>query len=104
MFSSITIDNVYQTLLEAGVLVLLVILLFLRSLRSVAVPLVTIPVSLIGTFFMMWLLGFSINTLTLLAMVLAVGLVRSIRMPSGSRAWISVFTAGTSCPARSTSR
>ena len=75
VFIEASIDNVYETLFEATILVLLTILFFLRSLRSVMVPLVTIPVSLIGTFFMMWMMGFSINTLTLLAMVLAIGLV-----------------------------
>ena len=60
---------------EAVVLVVLVIFLFLRSFRATLVPLVTIPVSLIGTFTMMMVLGFSINTLTLLALVLAIGLV-----------------------------
>ena len=75
VFIEASIDNVYRTLVEAVILVLAVILFFLRSLRSVTIPLITIPVSLIGTFFMMWVLGFSINTLTLLAMVLAVGLV-----------------------------
>ena len=75
VFIEASIDNVYTTLVEAVILVLAVILFFLRNFRSVLIPLITIPVSLIGTFFMMWVLGFSINTLTLLAMVLAVGLV-----------------------------
>lgn len=75
VFIQASIDNVFETLVEAVILVLAVILFFLRSPRSVMIPLVTIPVSLIGTFFMMWMMGFSINTLTLLAMVLAVGLV-----------------------------
>ncbi len=75
VFIDASIDNVFKTLVEAIILVLAVILFFLRSPRSVLIPLVTIPVSLVGTFFMMWILGFSINTLTLLAMVLAIGLV-----------------------------
>ena len=75
VFIDASIDNVYMTLIEAAVLVLLVILFFLRSLRAVLVPMVTIPVSLIGTGFVMWVLGFSVNTLTLLSMVLAIGLV-----------------------------
>ena len=54
---------------------MLVIFLFLRSLRATLIPLVTIPVSLIGAFALMYALGFTINTLTLLAMVLAIGLV-----------------------------
>ena len=54
---------------------MLVIFLFLRALRATLIPLVTIPVSLIGAFALMYVLGFSINTLTLLALVLAIGLV-----------------------------
>jgi Cu/Ag efflux pump CusA len=57
------------------VLVVLVIFLFLRSLRATLIPFVTIPVSLIGAFFLIWIMGFSINVLTLLGIVLAVGLV-----------------------------
>ena len=75
IFFAASIDNVFKTIVEAVFLVLAVILFFLRSGRSTMVPLVTIPVSLIGTFFMLWVLGFTINTLTLLAMVLAIGLV-----------------------------
>jgi multidrug efflux pump len=70
-----SIDEVYVTVAEAIVLVMIVIFLFLRNWRAVLVPLVTIPVSLIGTFGMMLLFDFSINTLSLLAMVLAIGLV-----------------------------
>lgn len=70
-----SIRQVYRTLVEAIVLVLLVILFFLRSVRASLVPLVTIPLSLISTFFFMYVLGFSINTLSLLALVLAIGLV-----------------------------
>jgi multidrug efflux pump len=70
-----SIDNVYKTLLEALLFVSIVILLFLRSFRATIIPLVTIPVSLIGTFGIMFALGFTVNTLTLLAMVLAIGLV-----------------------------
>lgn len=77
--SSVFIDRsikaVYRTILEAIVLVILVIFFFLRSVRSTLIPLVTIPVSLIGTFMMMYMLNFTINTLTLLALVLAIGLV-----------------------------
>lgn len=75
VFIDVSITNVYHTLLEAVALVVLVILLFLRSWRATLIPLVTIPVSLIGTFFFMQMLGFSVNTLTLLALVLAIGLV-----------------------------
>ncbi|BBK38563.1 acriflavin resistance protein [Allostella sp. ATCC 35155] len=75
IFIARSIDNVFYTIGEAIVLVVLVIFVFLRSVRATLVPLVTIPVSLIGAFSLMLLFGFSINTLTLLAMVLAVGLV-----------------------------
>ncbi len=75
VFIEQSIQNVYVTIAEAVVLVMIVIFFFLRSFRSVLIPLVTIPVSLIGAFAMMEVLGFSINTLTLLAMVLAIGLV-----------------------------
>jgi multidrug efflux pump len=61
--------------LEAVVLVVMVIFLFLRSLRATLIPLVTIPVALIGAFALMFALGFTLNTLTLLSMVLAIGLV-----------------------------
>lgn len=75
VFIQESIDNVYTTIGEAVILVIAIIFLFLRSLRATLVPLVTIPVSLIGAFAVMDLFGFSINTLTLLAMVLAIGLV-----------------------------
>ncbi len=75
VFIDVSIENVFHTLIEAVALVVLVILVFLRSFRATLIPLVTIPVSLIGTFFLMQMLGFSINTLTLLSLVLAIGLV-----------------------------
>ncbi len=75
VFIDQSIKAVFRTILEASVLVALVIFVFLRTLRASLIPLVTIPVSLIGTFAMMALAGFSINTLTLLALVLAIGLV-----------------------------
>ncbi len=75
IFIERSIENVFSSIFEAVGLVLLIIFFFLRSIRSTLIPLVTIPVSLIGSFTLMWALGFSINTLTLLAMVLAVGLV-----------------------------
>ena len=74
-FIQYSIDEVYVTVGEAIILVMIVIFLFLRNWRAVLVPLVTIPVSLIGAFGMMLAFGFSINTLSLLAMVLAIGLV-----------------------------
>lgn len=70
-----SVKNVYRTITEAIVLVALVIFVFLRTVRASIIPIVTIPVSLIGTFAMMALAGFTINTLTLLALVLAIGLV-----------------------------
>ncbi|MFN6169044.1 MAG: efflux RND transporter permease subunit [Burkholderiales bacterium] len=67
--------NVFRTIIEAMVLVALVIFIFLRNRRATLIPLVTIPISLIGTFTLLYAAGFSINVLTLLAMVLAIGLV-----------------------------
>ncbi|KFN42403.1 efflux RND transporter permease subunit [Arenimonas oryziterrae] len=75
IFIQKSIDEVYKTVGEAVLLVVLVIFLFLRSWRAVLIPIVTIPVSLIGAFALMYLFGFTINTLSLLAMVLAIGLV-----------------------------
>ena len=75
LFIRESIGNVYSTIWEAVLLVVLIIFLFLRSLRATLIPLVTIPVSLIGACALMALMGFSINNLTLLAMVLAIGLV-----------------------------
>jgi len=75
VFIDRSIKSVYTTIAEAVVLVALVILVFLRTFRASIIPLLTIPVSLIGTFALMALAGFSINTLTLLALVLAIGLV-----------------------------
>jgi multidrug efflux pump len=75
VFIEASIESVYTAILEALALVALVVFLFLRSARAAIIPLVTIPVSLIGAFSIMYALGFSINTLTLLAMVLAIGLV-----------------------------
>jgi multidrug efflux pump len=75
VFIERSIQSVYKTVLEAVVLVALVIFLFLRSFRAAIIPLVTIPVCLIGAFALMLPSGFSINTLTLLSLVLAIGLV-----------------------------
>jgi multidrug efflux pump len=66
---------VFSTIGESIVLVILIIFFFLRNFRATLVPLVTIPVSLVGVFSLMFIMGFSINTLTLLALVLAIGLV-----------------------------
>ncbi len=75
VFIDRSVKSVYQTIAEAVVLVALVIFVFLRTLRASIIPIITIPVSLVGTFALMALAGFSINTLTLLALVLAIGLV-----------------------------
>jgi multidrug efflux pump len=75
IFIEESINEVYLTVGIAVVLVIGVIFLFLRSLRATLIPLVTIPVSLIGAFALMYAFGFTVNTLTLLAMVLAIGLV-----------------------------
>ena len=76
---SVVIDEalkeVVTTLLQASLIVMLVIYLFLGSIRSVLIPVITIPLSMIGVLFFMQLMGYSINLLTLLAMVLAIGLV-----------------------------
>jgi len=75
VFIDKSIKSVFQTIVEAVVLVALVIFVFLRTFRASIIPIVTIPVSLVGTFAIMALAGFTINTLTLLALVLAIGLV-----------------------------
>ena len=74
-FVNSSIHEVVMSLIEALSIVTVVIFLFLGSFRSVAIPLVTIPLSLVGAFFIMLVLGYSINLLTLLALVLAIGLV-----------------------------
>ena len=75
VFIDRSIKAVYTTVAEAVVLVALVVFVFLRTLRASIIPLVTIPVSLIGAFALIALAGFTVNTLTLLALVLAIGLV-----------------------------
>jgi hydrophobe/amphiphile efflux-1 (HAE1) family protein len=70
-----SVDEVIKTLFEAVVLVVLVILLFLQTWRAAIIPIVAIPVSLIGTFFVMTAFGFSLNNLTLFGLVLAIGIV-----------------------------
>ena len=75
VFIDRSIKAVYKTVLEAIALVALVVFVFLRTLRASLIPLVTIPVSLVGAFALVALAGFTINTLTLLALVLAIGLV-----------------------------
>ncbi|MBX9627698.1 MAG: multidrug efflux RND transporter permease subunit [Gemmataceae bacterium] len=74
-FVASAIDEVYLTLAEAGVLVLIVILVFLHSFRALLVPATTVPVTIIGAFAFMPLLGFSVNLLTLFGLILAIGIV-----------------------------
>ncbi len=70
-----SVNSVFTTILEAIALVILIIMLFLHSLRAAIIPIITIPISLVATFAIMLAAGLSINMLTLLAMVLAIGLV-----------------------------
>lgn len=74
-FVQASVDEVVQTLIEAFVLVVLVVFLFLGSVRATLIPIVAVPVALIGTFAVMLALGFSLNTVSLLALVLAIGIV-----------------------------
>lgn len=74
-FIRASLDEVTHTIIEAGLIVIVVIFLFLGSIRSVLIPIVTIPLSLVGVCTLMLMLGYSINLLTLLAFVLAIGLV-----------------------------
>jgi HAE1 family hydrophobic/amphiphilic exporter-1 len=75
MFVTASIDEVYTTLFEAGILVLIVIMIFLQDWRATLVPATTVPVTIIGAFAAMAGLGFSINLLTLFAIVLCIGIV-----------------------------
>jgi multidrug efflux pump len=74
-FVSASIREVSKTIIEAALIVLAVVFLFLQTWRATLIPMLAVPVSLIGTFAGLWLFGFSINTLTLFAMVLAIGIV-----------------------------
>lgn len=74
-FVKASIGEVVHTLAEAMVLVVLVVFVFLQSWRATLIPIIAVPISLVGTFAGLWLFGFSINTLTLFAMVLAIGIV-----------------------------
>jgi len=74
-FVSASIKEVMFTILDAAVIVLIVVFVFLQTWRATLIPMLAVPVSLIGTFAGLWLFGFSINTLTLFAMVLAIGIV-----------------------------
>src|SRR5690606_16331770 len=70
-----SIKSVITTLLEATALVVLVVILFLQTWRASIIPLLAVPVSVVGTFAVLYLLGYSINTLTLFGLVLAIGIV-----------------------------
>jgi hydrophobic/amphiphilic exporter-1 (mainly G- bacteria), HAE1 family len=74
-FVSASVDEVYKTLIEAGILVLIVILVFLQDIRATLVPATTVPVTIIGAFAAMAALGFTINLSTLFAIVLSIGIV-----------------------------
>jgi HAE1 family hydrophobic/amphiphilic exporter-1/multidrug efflux pump len=74
-FVTASINEVMKTLAEAMVLVAIVVFMFLQNWRATLIPLIAVPVSLIGTFAGLWVFGFSINTLTLFAMVLSIGIV-----------------------------
>ena len=70
-----SIHGVYEALIEAGILVLIVIMLFLQNFRAMLVPATTVPVTIIGAFAAMALLGFTVNLMTLFALILAIGIV-----------------------------
>ena len=74
-FLSASIDKVFSTLIEAFILVFIVVFIFLQDWRTTVIPAIAVPVSLIGTFFFLNIFGYSINLLTLFAMVLAIGIV-----------------------------
>ncbi|WP_432221530.1 efflux RND transporter permease subunit [Flavobacterium sp. TMP13] len=74
-FLDASIDNVIHTLIEAFILVFIVVYIFLQDFRSTLIPAIAVPVAIIGTFFFLQILGFSINMLTLFAMILAIGIV-----------------------------
>ena len=75
VFVEESITSVYHTLIEAFVLVFIVVLVFLQNWRATIIPMIAVPVSLIGTFAVMALLGFSLNNLSLFGLVLAIGIV-----------------------------
>src|SRR6201746_2757005 len=74
-FLDASIEKVFHTLLEAFILVSLVVYMFLGDVRSTLIPILAVPVSLVGTFFALQLMGLSINLITLFALVLAIGVV-----------------------------
>ncbi|MDR2755081.1 MAG: efflux RND transporter permease subunit [Planctomycetaceae bacterium] len=74
-FINISLNELKRTLIECVVIVIVIVFLFLQSWRAALIPIITIPVSLIGCFFIMWTLGFTINILTLFGLILAIGIV-----------------------------
>lgn len=74
-FLNASINKVITTLIEAFLLVFLVVFVFLQDFRSTLIPAIAVPVAIVGTFFFLWVMGFSINLLTLFALVLAIGIV-----------------------------
>ena len=75
LFINQSVHAVYETLIEAGILVLIVIMLFLQNFRAILVPATTVPVTIIGAFAAMALLGFTVNLMTLFALILSIGIV-----------------------------
>ena len=75
VFVNASIHEVYKTLIEAGVLVLVVIMVFLQDWRAMLIPATTVPVTIVGAFALMWALGFTVNFSTLFAIVLSIGIV-----------------------------
>ena len=75
LFINQSVHSVYETLIEAGILVLIVIMLFLQNFRAILVPATTVPVTIIGAFAAMALLGFTVNLMTLFALILSIGIV-----------------------------
>ena len=92
-----SIHEVIKTLIEAFILVFIVVYIFLQDMRSTLIPAIAIPVALIATFFVLKLIGFSINLLTLSAMVLAIAIV-SMMPSSSSRASMPSWTRATNRP------
>jgi HAE1 family hydrophobic/amphiphilic exporter-1 len=91
LFVREAIRAVYETLFIAGVLVLIVILVFLQNLRAMLVPATTVPVTIIGAFIAMAMLGFTVNLMTLFALILAIGIVVTTR----SSSWRTAPTTST---------
>ena len=96
VFTTESINEVYKTLFEAGILVALVIFLFLQEWRATLIPAITIPVSLIGTFALMALFGITINTVSLFGLILAIGIVVDDAIVVVENVWHKMETRGMS--------